>query len=345
MQNSKLNYTIVGVFVIAMLATAISAAIALSGRGGSYDSYVVRFDNIADVKFGTLVRYEGFPVGQVEEIRPVAQGGGMRFDLDVSVSQGWRIPDDSVAHIGSSTFLGAKTVEIRRGKSVTPLKPGTQIASVPSTDMFAAMSSIAGDFGDLSKNSLRPLVGQIVKLVASADTLMEKDLGKFLGSLNRLTGDLQNQVPQIARDMQSFTHKLNNTMSTLQTVLSKQNVDGVENVVRNVEQASHEFVQVSINLQGTLDQVNGVVADLGKIIDSNETKVGAALDDTRYVLRSMARNIDAINHNLAGTTRNMNEFSRLIRQNPGLLLGGSPREEVNVKAKASSPSLSQRPSE
>jgi len=28
----------------------------------------------------------------------------------------------------------------------------------------------------------------------------------------------------------------------------------------------------------------------------------------------------------------MNEFSRLIRQNPSLLLGGSPREEVNVES-------------
>ncbi|MFQ5467750.1 MAG: hypothetical protein ACE5DS_06395 [Kiloniellaceae bacterium] len=30
-------------------------------------------------------------------------------------------------------------------------------------------------------------------------------------------------------------------------------------------------------------------------------------------------------HNLDGTARNMNEFSRLIRTNPGLLLDASPR--------------------
>jgi phospholipid/cholesterol/gamma-HCH transport system substrate-binding protein len=33
--------------------------------------------------------------------------------------------------------------------------------------------------------------------------------------------------------------------------------------------------------------------------------------------------------NLDGASRNMSEFSRLIRQNPGLLLGGSPREETS----------------
>ena len=342
MQNSKLNYTIVGIFVITMLAAAVGGAVLLSGRGGSHDRYVVQFDNVSDIKFGTLVRYEGYPVGQVEKIRPVAEGNGTLFDLDISVEQGWQIPADSVARIGKSTFLGAKTVDIQRGAAAERLKPGARITGAPPADMFAAMSTVAGEFGDLSKNGLRPLIARLARLVGSADRLMEQDLAKFLASVNDLTAELQRHVPRIAADMQGFTGRLNATMGSVQKVLSGKNVEGIESVIRNVDRMSHEFVQVGINLQGTLDQVNGVVADMNKIIESNEGKVGAALDDTRYVLRSMARNIDAINHNLAGTTRNMNEFSRLIRQNPGLLLGGSPREEIKVEAKRPAPALSQR---
>ena len=47
----------------------------------------------------------------------------------------------------------------------------------------------------------------------------------------------------------------------------------------------------------------------------------------------MAQNIDTINQNLDGASRNLNEFSRRIRNNPGLLLGGSPREEVGKDAR------------
>jgi phospholipid/cholesterol/gamma-HCH transport system substrate-binding protein len=85
-------------------------------------------------------------------------------------------------------------------------------------------------------------------------------------------------------------------------------------------------------VQGTLEQLNRMVADLQGIVEQNEGKVGASLDDTRYILRSIAQNIDTINHNLAGTTRNMNEFSRLIRQNPSLLLGGAPPEEAKAES-------------
>jgi len=250
-----------------------------------------------------------------------------------------------VARIGKSTFLGAKTVDIQRGTATARLSPGGRITGAPPADMFAAMSTVAGEIGDLSKTGLRPLVQRLVKLVGSADRLMAEDLGQFLASLNGLTGELRTQVPRIAGDLQAFTGNLNRTMGAVQGVLSSENVAGLKSVLKNVERVSHEFVQLSINLQGTLDQVNGVVADMDRIVRTNEKTVDATLDDTRYVLRSLARNIDAINHNLAGTTRNMNEFSRLIRQNPGLLLRGTAPEEVKAEAgtkKRPAPALSQR---
>ncbi|MBF0335661.1 MAG: hypothetical protein HQL40_18810, partial [Alphaproteobacteria bacterium] len=41
-----------------------------------------------------------------------------------------------------------------------------------------------------------------------------------------------------------------------------------------------------------------------------------------------SRNIDSIVYNLDGMSRNMHEFSRLLRQNPGLLLSGARRDET-----------------
>ena len=116
MQNKNLNYAALGLFVIAMIAAAVGATVALSGPTGSHDRYTAFFGNVADVKFGTQVRYEGFPVGQVEEIRPAVKDGAMVFLLDLSVRSGWKIPADSVARIGSSSILGGKTVEIRHSR-------------------------------------------------------------------------------------------------------------------------------------------------------------------------------------------------------------------------------------
>ena len=331
MQNKNLNYAALGLFVIAMIAAAIGATVALSGHSGSHDIYTALFDNVADVKFGTQVRYEGFPVGQVEEIRPVAKDGAMVFHLDLSVRQGWKIPTDSVARIGSSSILGGKTVEIRGGKSTSSLKPGDKIASAPPADMFAAMSSIAGEFGDLSRNGLRPMVDRMSGLVASADNLIQKDLTQFVHALNDLAGGLQTDVPQIAGELRHFAKRLNTTLASVQTVLSDRNMTGVTNVVNNVEQMSAGFLDISKSLQGTIGQINDIVAKLDQVVKTNDDKVSGVVNDARYIMQSLARNIDNFNHNISGTARNMNEFSRLIRQNPGLLLGGSPREDRQIR--------------
>ena len=163
MRHETLNYTLVGAFVIAMLVAAVGSAVTLSGGVGPSDRYSIVFDNVADVKYGTQVRFEGFPVGQVEAIHPVAEDGTTRFHLDVSGREGWVIPADSIARIQNSTFLGAKTVEIQRGEAAA-LAPGDRIASAPTADMFAAMASIAGQVGELSREGLIPLMARLIEL-------------------------------------------------------------------------------------------------------------------------------------------------------------------------------------
>jgi phospholipid/cholesterol/gamma-HCH transport system substrate-binding protein len=332
MRHQNLNYAVIGAFVLAMLAAALGAAVALSGGAGARDRYSVIFDNVADVKFGTQVRFEGYPVGQVEAIDPVVENGTPVFRFDISVQEGFAIPADSVARIQTSQFLGAKTVEINRGTAAATLEPGAQIAGAPAADMFSAMSSVAGTVGDLSREGLKPLLDRLVDLVSNANRLIDRDVTTLVGSLNAVANDTRGQVPQIAGELLTFTEELNATLASVQALVSEQNVNEVQQSVHNINAVSGDFVAISRSVQATLGQLELIVADLQQIVEKNEGKVEASLDDTRYILRSIAQNIDTINHNLAGTTRNMNEFSRLIRQNPSLLLGGAPREEVNVES-------------
>ena len=52
-----------------------------------------------------------------------------------------------------------------------------------------------------------------------------------------------------------------------------------------------------------------------------------AIDDVRHTTAALASHIDAITSNLEDATRNANEFSKQIRENPGVLLRGRETEE------------------
>ena len=51
----------------------------------------------------------------------------------------------------------------------------------------------------------------------------------------------------------------------------------------------------------------------------------------RYTLEELSASAEGILQNLESTSRNMNEFSRQLRRNPGLLLSGKPAAEVGVR--------------
>ena len=59
----------------------------------------------------------------------------------------------------------------------------------------------------------------------------------------------------------------------------------------------------------------------------NRLDLDRSVVDMRHAVESVTRHIDAINQNLEGAARNMYEFSRQIRQNPGLLMGGTPPKD------------------
>lgn len=62
MQDSRINYVIVGSFVAVVLAIFIMVVSMLAGRSGATDSYYTVYDNVGGLKFGTQVLYEGYQI-------------------------------------------------------------------------------------------------------------------------------------------------------------------------------------------------------------------------------------------------------------------------------------------
>ena len=307
MYSQKANYVLIGLFVIGMLVAMVVSLAMITGRTTSSETYFTLLDNVADVKYGTQVRYEGYPVGQIEEITPVAEGAGMRFRVEMSVIEGWQIPIDSSAHIGASSFLAAKTIEIASGQSGEALPVGSEIRGAATSDMFTIMAETAKLVGDLTKTSIKPLVD----------------------NLNSLIDTVEGDVPVISQELVTFTRRLNETLDPIQELLKAENIQSVERTIGNAEEASRTLADLGADLRKTVATVDNMANNLDKLIEDNKGNIDQTLKDAQYTLRSVARSVDSIVYNLEGTARNMNEFSRLIRQNPGLLLDGTPRKEVS----------------
>ena len=310
MRNNKLNYVIVGSFVLAMVFGLIFSIAMLTGRAGATDSYYAMYKNVTGVKFGAQVLYEGYPIGQVEEVTPVSDGAAMTFRVDFTVKKGWGIPKDSIAKIAAPGLLSAITLSIKAGKSEEPLDTGSEVIGQEAANVFNVVSSVADQVSSLAEQDIRPLLKNINPLL--------KSLTKASDNFGYLLEDVSTNVPKIAGDIEVITSGMSN-------FLTEEKRTQIEGLISKMDSAATNFTDLSGNLDSS-------IKDLNSVVKSNKNNIGESIVDVRYVTDSLARHIDALTQNMEATSRNMYEFSRQIRQNPGLLLGGTPpRDEAQNK--------------
>ena len=332
MRSSKINYLLVGTFVLAMIAGLIASLSLLTGRTGATDGYHAYYSNVTGVKFGTQVVYEGYPIGQVETVTPEPSQGGMRFRVDFEVTEGWRIPKDSRVEIAAPGLLAAVTLSISAGASPDALAPGDEVVSVEGGDLFSVVSGVAQKLGGLSDNSIEPLLASVHEGVRRFNGLLENhgehlasDLKLLINDASLLVADVSTRIPVVIDNMELIAADVKSFSGELSAVATPENRKLLEQTVANLNGATADARSAMVNGEK-------LMAAMNQMVNENDGDLRRSISDARYVVESVARRIDAINENLEGMSRNMLEFSRQIRQNPGLLLNSKPvTDEVQVK--------------
>lgn len=315
MQDSRINYVVVGAFVAAMLVAFVVVVSMLAGRSGATDPYFTVYNNVGGLKYGTIVFYEGYQIGQVESIVPVQNGRQLSFKVNLEVKRGWRIPADSVARAIVSGLLSAVAIDIKAGKAEAALAPGAEIKGQEPGNLFATLAEVGAEFGELSSKSIKPLLDNINALVQQLSTTTADNLPTIMGNLGKLSGSVERSAAVVEKSL-----------------LKPENIAHMDAIVANIDQTTANLTELTKGLEETRRLLNESVTRVNSVVDKNSGNVDEAVRNFRYSSDAIARSIDDITHNAAATARNMAEFSRSIRENPGLLLGGAtPQDPVKPK--------------
>lgn len=279
MRSKRINYLVVGVFVLAMVAGVVVSVSVLSGRTGPTDTYYTTYHDATGLKFGSQVLYMGFPVGQVEEIRPEVVDGRLRFALTLSIREDfrdWRIPNDSVAEIRAAGLLAAMTIDIRAGDSAESLRPGDVIAGRERVDVFAAVSDTANAIREVTDQTVRPLLGRLNESVQTIGDAVERDGAPLLANLNRVAGELAVRGPEIIEQFLATAVELRGTSASLRTLLSEENTGKVGGIVDNVLEASVQLAGLAADARTQLQSLVGppVVERVHGLVDRLEAAAG-----------------------------------------------------------------------
>ena len=352
-----------GIFVIAGFALILAIIVVVRGQIGAPDKYHTYFKNVAGLRTGAAVVYEGYIVGAVADVTPESGGSGMRFRVNIDVEKDWVIPADSVAEISAVSLLSANAVQISAGTGM-PLAPGSEIKSVTAVNVMAEISKTADELTDIAQTHLAPLLGTLREV-------LDVEGRGALASMSDLSGALATQTPQIMTNIETAT-------ANVADMTSRENVDSIRRTIDNVEQVSQEVVDIAGNaaevtsgvvrvasgdniarVESILDRLDRAAIELESTMlaanratermetamsDTNMKMVTAFLSDLRLLQGDVAeivgtsvetsKNVNAIaefsEDRLDGFLRrmeaaalNIEEMTARLRDDPGLIIRGS----------------------
>lgn len=329
MKRENINYIVVGSFVLILLLSFFVFLYQIAGRSGPVDKYYVIYNNVTGIKYGTPVVFEGYKVGQVETIEPMRAQGKTHYRLTLSIQEKWPIPDDSIAKVVASGLLAAITIDIEEGSSGVLTMPGSEIKGKEAANIFDTVNDVATDLRNLSQTGIRPLLDNLNKQVNSVSQEFT-DLTR--NTIKPVLENISTQIEQsnMVYKVDNLITNLNKTSEDLQKVFNSQNQENLTTFLNNMSAASSNMNELVANIDDTrrsmdilVANIDNVIGDVNYTIESNDGKLNASLTDLRKTLSVISNHIEAVTHHLEGSSRNINEFTRQIKENPGLLIRGS----------------------
>ncbi len=315
MTSFRGNLVAVGTLVLAAMGSLLLVLAILAGRTGATDHYYTIYDNVTGLKYGSQVFYEGYAVGQVERIEPYTDSGHMQFRVEMTVVRGWRIPDDSIARSVTTSFLAPQTIAITAGKSAHVLSPGAMIPAGNAAGLLESLSGVADTLDRFTADSLSPLVANLNHQVDTVGKILDT-VQPMVGSANTIMSAAADHVPKILTNVDRASSDFAAASTRVNQTLSPERLASIDRFIDNADLTAK-------NLQATS-------ADLQLLTHQGGADLRNGIADFRTAMDVFATRSDVIAGNLASASRNFEEFSHQLRNNPGLLLRSPEVEDTAV---------------
>ena len=295
MKRDNVNYVAVGVVVLAAFVVLMVALAMITGRSGPSAAYYTHYHNVAGLRFGAPVFYEGFRIGQVGSIAPDRDANGIRYKVELNVRKDWPIPKDSIARMTSTGLLADVAVGIVEGKAREIAAPGTELTGAENADIFSAVNELAAQMTDLTRNQIAPLL---------------KNLSEHVDSI---AGIIDKNTPELVEQSRALLGRLNRASDNMNDVLKADNRAALAGILNNTNKLTEQLHSTQEKLDDALKQIDGIARE-------NRSGVRDSVDDLRSVLAALSGRIDSISQHLESASRNFDEFSREVRKSPNRLL-------------------------
>ena len=284
---SKVNYTIVGIFVLLFGAGMVWFAFWLAKYGlqEEFDTYRLEMkESIAGLSNDAKVKLRGVNVGRVSKIQINPKNIEM-VEILVEIEKGIPIKEDMVAHTQMFGVTGLLSIEIEGGTNAAEtLVPTKKYIPLIQTKP-SLLSKLTNDLGGVSVK-IEDLFNQSQKLLSDHNI---ETIGNILDNTEKVTAratELEDKVLVSLEEVNMTLKEFRVSMSKVTTDISDIKEVSVP-TINTLKETSQNFSRIALKIEKSID--NGDY-NFKKIMEPILINIDILLDQLNEMSRSLENN-------------------------------------------------------
>jgi len=292
----KVNYTLVGLFIVLLGAGLLAGVLWLSRTDyrGVYNRYYTFMDeSVSGLSTDSSVKYGGVDVGRVKEIT-LNPDNPQQVRLALDLVRGTPVKEDTVAVLETQGLTGITTVNLHGGSRASPAlkaKPGESSPVIKSQPSF--YTQLSNTISRLTTNERLPvLMANLNSLTEEVRALVD---AQSRAEVKQIVGDLA----QITRTIATHRTELADGIAKADTALDRfaafgkklderlpEVLDQTSASVRSLRDMAKELARASASLSSTVD---GSRADIAQFTGQTLPESGLLIAELRQLTATLQR--------------------------------------------------------
>lgn len=299
-QRARLGLFLIIGTVLLILFAAVPLGLKLSDK---YNEFVAYFqgESLSGLEQGAVVKYSGVPIGKVEKITYLPNDLS-KVRVIIKLQADFPMKVDMVATTGAMGITGLKYVEITGGTNESELvKPGSEIPTKQSM-----ISTITGK-AEVIVAKVELLLNHLTQ-ITNPDSL--SSIKKILDNVAVITEDVKDFVGESRPKIDSITFASNSIISRIDGIATdvKEFTGNFKNAVKGEQIAS------------TFSSIDSTAQALKDLSENLSLMVRQSREDFTIGLQ-----------NIREATENANQLTKVLSENPSLLLRSETQRERDIR--------------
>jgi len=299
--ETKVNYVLVGVFVLVLGAALIAGVLWLS-RGSAYrktyDTYQAYMqESVSGLRLDALVTYRGVEVGRVRKIA-IAPKDVEQVQLTLNIERGTPVKEDTIAVLRVHGLTGIASVELTGGHRDSP--PLAALPGVP-----------------------YPVIRTGPSLMVRLDTAVTALLTNLNRTSEKLNAVMDDENRRTLKRVLADVETLSRTIAARSRAIDSGLV-GASRALANVTRVTAEIPPLIEQMQRTAQAVEKMSNEIANAGASATQTLNAARGEVHQFTVETLPDVRLLVEELRGLTGSLKRVAEQLERNPSVLLFGKP---------------------